>query len=120
MRKMSTLLITIWLLSACAAPEVSSTGSVRDDADSLERRRAFERAVVGHNLQGDGVDVTVLEGGSLVGTHLGVPFVGAWEYRRGVFCTSLSGDDVRDASDRMCYRAAIDGRLVTLVPIDMS
>ncbi len=117
MRNVFTVLSMIWLLSACASPDFASTDAVRDDADSLERRRAFERAVVGHNLQGDGVDVTVLEGGALVGTHLGVPFVGAWEYRRGEFCTSLAGDDVRDAPDRACYRAAVDGRQVTLVPI---
>lgn len=107
---------TIWLLSACASPQFSSVDPVRDDADSLERRRAFESAIVGHTLQGDGVDVTVLDGGALVGTHLGAPFVGAWEYRRGLFCTSLSGERIRDAVDRACYRAAVDGRQVTLVP----
>ena len=107
---------TIWLLSACASQQFSSVDPVRDDADSLERRRAFESAIVGHTLQGDGVDVTVLDGGALVGTHLGVPFVGSWEYRRGLFCTSLSGDRVRDAGDRTCYRAAVDGRQITLVP----
>lgn len=107
---------TIWLLSACASPQFSSVDPVRDDADSLERRRAFDAAIVGHRLQGDGVDLTVLEDGALVGTHLGVPFVGSWEYRRGLFCTSLSGDKVREAADRTCYRAAVDGRQVTLVP----
>lgn len=117
MARMFTALGTIWLLSACAAPELASTDAVRDDADGLERRRTFERAVVGHRLQGDGVDVTVLRDGALVGTHLGVPFVGAWEYRRGLFCTSLTGNAVRDASDRTCYRAAVDGRRVTLAPI---
>ncbi len=107
---------TIWLLSACAAQQFSSDDPVRDDADSLDRRRAFDAAIVGHTLQGDGVDVTVLDDGALVGTHLGVPFVGSWEYRRGLFCTSLAGDRVRDASDRTCYRAAVDGRQITLVP----
>jgi hypothetical protein len=115
---MFTVLSMIWLLSACASPELASTDTLRDDADSLERRRAFERAVVGQNLRGEGVDVTVLDGGTLVGTHLGVPFVGSWEYRRGLFCTSLSGADVSKASDRTCYRAAVDGRAVTLVPVD--
>lgn len=107
---------TIWLLSACTAPQFSSIDPVRDDAEGLERRRAFEAAIVGHTLQGDGVDVTVLDDGALVGTHLGVPFVGSWEYRQGLFCTSLSGDRVRDAVDRTCYRAAVDGRQITLVP----
>lgn len=118
MRKQFTVLSMIWLLSACAAAQRASTDVVRDDADTLERRRAFERAVVGQNLRGDGVDVTVLKGGALVGTHLGVPFVGSWEYRRGLFCTSLAGDDVRTAQDRACYRAAVDGREVTLAPIN--
>jgi len=117
MARMFTTFGMIWLLSACASPELSTTDAVRGNAEDLERRRAFERAVVGHRLQGDGVDVTVLDGGALVGTHLGVPFVGAWEYRRGLFCTSLAGEPVRDAADRACYRAAVDGRRVTLVPI---
>jgi len=120
MRNVFTVLIMIWLLSACSSAEFASTGAVRDDAVGLERRRAFERAVVGQKLQGDGVDVTVLEGGALVGTHLGVPFVGAWEYRRGMFCTSLGGGNVRTAPDRSCYRAAVDGRAVTLVPVPVA
>lgn len=117
MRNLFSVLSMIWLLSACTSPEVASTDAVQDDAAGLERRRAFERAVVGQKLKGDGVDVTVLDGGALVGTRLGVPFVGAWEYRRGVFCTSLSGADVRTAPDRSCYRAAVDGRKVTLVTV---
>ena len=63
----------IWLLSACAAPEVASDGSVGELTDSLERRRAFEDAIVGHTLRGEGVDVTVAQDGALVGiTHKGV------------------------------------------------
>ncbi|PWR01750.1 hypothetical protein DKT77_16705 [Meridianimarinicoccus roseus] len=104
-------------LPACSAPDVASDGSVGETADSLERRRAFNAAIVGHTLRGDGVDVTVAEDGALVGTHLGVPFVGSWEYRRGLFCTSLRSEDVRRAADRRCYRAATDGRSVTLVPV---
>lgn len=116
MRRIFLGFSTIWLLSACAAPPFSSVDPIRDDADSLDRRRAFETAIVGQTLQGDGVDVTVLDDGALVGTHLGVPFVGSWEYRRGLFCTSLTGDRVDEAPDRTCYRAAVDGRQITLVP----
>jgi len=117
MARLFTTLGMIGLLSACGAPDLSSTDAVRGDADSLERRRAFESAVVGQLFQGDGAEVTVLEGGTLVGTHLGVPFVGTWEYRGGLFCTSMSGARVRDAPDKACYRAAVKGRRVTLDPL---
>ncbi|QIE41770.1 hypothetical protein [Meridianimarinicoccus aquatilis] len=115
MRTICSVLGMIVLLSACGNPDVSSYGSVGETAESLERRRAFNNAIVGHTLRGEGVDVTVAEGGALVGTHLGVPFVGSWEYRRGLFCTSMRSEDVRRAMDRRCYRAASDGRTVTLV-----
>jgi hypothetical protein len=52
-----------------------------------------------------------------VGEHLGVPFVGSWEYRRGRMCVSMTEDDPGGAADRQCFRAAISGREVTLVPV---
>lgn len=116
MRFYCSVLGMIALLSACGDPDIASDGSAGETAESLERRRAFNSAIVGHTLRGEGVDVTVAEGGTLVGTHLGVPFVGSWEYRRGLFCTSMRSQNVRKAADRRCYRAASDGRTVTLAP----
>lgn len=117
MRSILIVLGMIWPLLACSGPEIASDGSVGETTDSLERRRAFNKSIVGHTLRGDGVEVTVAEDGALVGTHLGVPFVGSWEYRGGLVCTSLSSRNVRRAADRRCYYAATDGRSVTLVPV---
>lgn len=106
----------IALLSACASPSRDSDDSRLGTIAVLERRKAFEEAIVGHTLRGDGIEITIAEGGALVGTSLGQPFVGSWEYRRGLLCTSLLDDDVRDAYDRRCYRAALDGQGIILVP----
>lgn len=84
--------------------------------EGLDSRSDFETAVVGHELRGEGVDVTIAPDGRLIGTHLGRPFVGSWEYRRGLFCISMSQAEVRRADDRMCFQAAVSGREVILVP----
>jgi hypothetical protein len=117
MRLLFSVLCMIILLSACGQDRVASDDPQRDAAQALDRKRDFEKAIVGKSFRGEGVDVTVAEGGALVGTHLGQPFVGSWEYRRGLVCTSLSSVDVRKAADRTCYRAAIDRREVILVPV---
>ena len=117
MRLFFRVLGIVTLLSACGPERFASDDQERDTAEALDRKRDFEDAIVGKSFRGEGVDVTVTEGGALVGTHLGYPFVGSWEYRRGLLCTSLSSAEVRKAVDRRCYRAAIDGREVVLVPM---
>lgn len=110
------------LLAACAAdparpPEPAPADSIElSNARALESRRAFEAALVGQRLKGDGFEVTVAENGLLIGRRYGQPFAGTWEFRKGVFCHSLSGQTVKRASDRRCLRTAIDGRTVHLVP----
>ena len=106
-------LCVLGLAAACGRQEVRSDGVALSEADAIAARRDFNSAVVGQNLRGQGFDLTVAEGGVLIGTHLGQPFVGSWEFRRGVFCTSLRGESVREASDRACYRVVTDGREVT-------
>lgn len=109
-------------LAACgsggAPPDsFSATSTLASDADVIDSKKEFENAVVGHQLRGDGVDVVVAPGGLLVGTQFGTPFSGTWEYRRGLFCHSLTGE-VRRAKDRKCFRAAVIGRTVHLVPVE--
>ena len=115
------LCVVCALLSACGGPRAPETFSSEETRlyaeEAIDRRRDFRRAIEGQTLRGDGVDVTVLPDGVLVGTALGRPFVGSWRYRRGTLCTSLSEPDPRRAADRQCYRAAVNGREVTLVPV---
>lgn len=116
------------LCSVCAVLSACSDDPYRPDSldadatrlysrSDLDRRKEFEEAVVGHELRGDGVEVTVAPDGALIGTHLGKPFLGSWEYRRGQFCVSMTTDNPRRAPDRRCFRAAINGREVILHPI---
>lgn len=115
------LCVVCALLSACARnvpPETYAATETRLYADQvIDGRRDFRRAIVGHKLRGGGVDLTVLPDGVLVGTNLGVPFVGSWEYRRDTLCTSLTEPRPRRAADRRCFRVAVNGREVTLVPL---
>ena len=112
------------LLAGCAGETVRTPAPAPADAvevssaQALESRRAFESAIVGQRLAGDGVEVTVAENGLLIGRRFGQPFAGTWEFRKGVFCHSLSGEAVKRASDRRCLRAAVDGRTVHLVPTE--
>ncbi len=117
----SYVLLAAALVAGCGgmprAPEQASSIETQLYArETIERRRAFEEAVVGHELRGNGIEVTVAPNGALIGTSLGVPFVGSWEFRRELFCTSLTSQDVRRADDRQCFRVAIAGRELTLVP----
>lgn len=108
------------VLPACSSgdrPEFSSESSALSDADELARRKAFEEAVVGHKLRGDGVDVSVEPDGVLVGTYLGKPFVGSWAFRRGIFCASMTAADIRKADDTRCFRAVTSGRTLILHPV---
>lgn len=120
--RLSVVCALLPLLAACGGgdgpPERFGSEETRLFAQEvIDGRRGFEDAIVGQTLRGDGVEVTVLPDGVLVGTALGRPFVGSWEHRRGVLCTSLSEPSPRRADDRRCYRAAVDGRAVTLAPL---
>ena len=116
------LCVVFALLSACSGtprpperyPAVETQLYSRQVIDTRGR---FEEAIVGHELQGDGVEVTVAPDGVLLGENLGRPFVGSWEYRRGEMCVSLTEDHPDGAADRQCFRTAISGREVTLVPV---
>jgi len=117
--QMATLFFS-GLLAACSGDRggepVASTETRLFSRDGIDNRSDFEDAVVGHELQGENVDVTVAPDGQLVGTFMGSPFVGGWEYRRGLFCISMTQRDVRRAPDRQCFQAAVSGREVILVP----
>ena len=121
MRRFGPLLLSV-LLAGCGSnalrpPEEASATAVQMNAtDHLDGKREFRRAVVGQRLRGDGIDVTVVEDGALVGRQFGQPFVGSWEYVNGAFCTSLRQNDVRNAKDRRCYNAAIHGNEILLSP----
>ncbi|WP_193139301.1 hypothetical protein [Meridianimarinicoccus sp. MJW13] len=107
-------------LSACGPADpvvLSSDAPVQPGHQELDRGKAFRKAVVGYQLRGDGVDVTVEPDGLLVGTYLGKPFVGSWDYRRGRFCASLQEADLRRAADRRCFRVVTLGRRVILHPV---
>lgn len=109
-------------LAACggdprAPDEAASTETQLYERELIERRRQFREAIVGHKLRGNGFEVTVAPNGALIGTSLGEPFVGSWEYRRDQFCVSLTSQRVRRADDRQCFHAAINGREVILVPV---
>lgn len=114
-------LLVSGLLAACSGDRggepVAATETRLYSRDRLDSRSDFEEAVVGHELQGKNVDVTLAPDGQLVGTFMGSPFVGSWEYRRGLFCISMTQPDVRRAADRQCFQAAVAGREVILVPL---
>lgn len=109
-------------LAGCGGPglppppeNLATTDTILGDSVALESRRAFEEAVVGHRLRGEGVDVVVAPGGVLVGTQFGTPFNGAWVYRGGEFCYALADRVTR--RNAQCFRAALVGRTVHLVPV---
>ncbi|WP_139840007.1 hypothetical protein [Pseudoruegeria sp. SK021] len=110
-------------LAACSSTALRPpTMAASDDTqlhamDLIDSSREFEAAVVGQRLKGSGVDVTVAPDGILVGRALGRPFVGGWVYRKGVLCTSLTEPNLKVAADRKCFRAAVHGREVFLVPL---
>ena len=121
MRSVAIVVLLSAALSACGSDErepVDAEATRLYSREELDSRREFEEAVVGQELRGDGVEVTVAPGGALIGTHLGNPFLGSWEYRRGLFCVSLTSDNPRKAADRRCFRAAVHGREVILHPVD--
>lgn len=118
---MYRIFLVVALLAACSKePEPPQTFTTVDTqlnaSDVLQTRKAFEDAVVGHRLRGDGVDVVVARGGLLVGTQFGNPFTGNWTFRNKMFCYSLTGHPWT-SKDRRCLRAAVIGREVHLVPI---
>ena len=116
------LILFALLLAACAAPEPEPPESFTTvdtqlyDSEVLETRKAFVDTIVGHRLRGDGVDVTVARDGLLIGTQFGKPFSGQWTFRDRKFCYSLTGHPWT-AKDRKCFRAALLGREVHLVPL---
>ena len=123
MRYAYRLCVVCVLLSACAGtphrPERASAVETRlYSRETIDSRSEFKDAIVGQQLRGEGVDVTVGPNGMLVGTYYGQPFLGGWDYRDGEFCVSLSKVEVRRADDRKCFHAAISGRSVLLVPAD--
>ena len=106
------------LLSACGGtphrPEkVASVETRLYSREVVDSRREFQDAIVGHELRGDGVDVTVGPDGTLVGTYFDQPFLGGWDYRDGLLCVSMSQVEVRRAEDRRCFHAAVAGRSVS-------
>jgi len=113
-------LCAMLVLAACGSPPPPDSFATTDtrlyDSTAIETRRAFEEAIVGHSLRGEGVDVVVAPGGVLIGQHYGNPISGAWVFRRGEFCYAL--DDRVRRSSRRCYRVALVGRTVHLVPAD--
>lgn len=110
-------------LAACGSTALRPPERVASDdhqlyaTDLIDSSREFEDEVVGHRLRGEGMDLTVAPDGVLVGRMLGVPFVGSWDYRKGILCTSLTEPNVKRARDRTCFRAAVHGREVLLVPL---
>ena len=61
--------------------------------------------------------MTVAEEGLMVGTQFGEPFTGRWTFRDRKFCYSLTGHPWT-SKDRKCFRTAVLGRTVHLVPIE--
>jgi len=119
------LCVVCVLLSACGRPDspperVAATESRLYMGRTIDTRRAFEEALVGQALHGDGVEVTVAPNGRLVGQRLGRPFVGSWEYSDETLCVSLTSPDIRRADDRRCFHAALLGDDVILVPAEAS
>ena len=116
------LCVVFVLLSACGdaahPPETAAADETQlFTRDAIDSRREFREAIIGQELRGEGVDVTVGPEGTLVGTYFGRPFLGGWEYRDDLFCVSLTSIRVRRAEDRKCFHAAVSGRSVLLVPV---
>ena len=116
------LCVVLVLLSACGDPhrppeEAGSQETRLYTRDAIDTRREFRDAIIGQELRGEGVDVTVGADGTLVGTYYGRPVVGGWDYDDGEFCVSLTEVRLRRAEDRKCFHAAVSGRSVLLVPI---
>ncbi len=115
-------LALILLLAGCSGgmpqpPARAAATDVEMNAIGLvETAGDFRRAIVGQTLRGNGTEVVIARGGALVGTRAGRPFAGTWEFTRGLFCHSMTGE-VRRAEDRTCARAVLHRNRVHLAPV---
>lgn len=116
------LLAALALLAGCAAPlqrppeTADATDIRRHDLALIERGGDFRREVVGRSFGGDRAEIVIAPGGALIGTYDGRPFAGSWEFRRGLFCHSMT-PKVRRAPDRTCARPIIRGDTLLLAPV---
>lgn len=116
------LCVFLVLLSACGDPHQPPEEAGAEETrlytrDVIDSRKEFRDAIIGQELRGEGVDVTVGPDGVLVGTYFGRPFLGGWDYDDGKLCVSLTTVELRRAEDRKCFHAALSGRSVLLVPV---
>ena len=106
------LCVVLVLLSACGDPhrppeEAGSQETRLYTRDAIDTRREFRDAIIGQELRGEGVDVTVGADGTLVGTYYGRPFVGGWDYVRIPRHPTAYSSDIRPVAPRASDRSAV-------------